>query len=120
MKKIFDRLRRWLIKKLGGYTEQFTPVRHKVIRLPDARAKKVQVQVIVYGPALYGHIDIEKYLKKRAIESIVRCLEENGYIKWEKTDDIEKCSLVFRATIWVVSPENLEPSYQSWVETHAG
>ena len=118
MKEFFDRLRRWLIKNLGGYTEQFTPVRHEVTRLPDARAQKVRVQVIEYGPALYGHINIEKYLKRRAIESIVRCLEENGYIKWERTDDIEKCSLVFRATIWAVRPEELETRFEAWVEPH--
>ena len=118
MKEFFDRLRRWLIKKLGGYTEQFTPVRKEITRLPDARAKKVQVQVIEYGPTLYGHSNIGEYLKRRAIESIVRCLEGNGYIKWERTDDIEKCSLVFRATIWAVRPEELETNYQEWVEPH--
>ena len=26
MKKFFDKIRRWLIKKLGGYTEQFPPL----------------------------------------------------------------------------------------------
>lgn len=118
MKKFFDHLRRWLIKKLGGYTEQFTPVRKEITRLPDARAKKVQVQVIESAPALYGHIDFGEYLKSRAIESIARFLEENGYIKWERTEDIEKCAIIFRATLWAISPEELEPSYQVWVETH--
>lgn len=118
MKKIFDRLRRWLIKKLGGYTEQLTPIRHEVTRLPDVKAQKVQVQVIGSGLTLHGHSDIREYLKSRAIESIARFLEENGYIKWERTDDIEKYSLVFRATIWAVRPEELEPRYETRVETH--
>ncbi len=118
MKKIFDRLRRWLIKKLGGYTEQYTPVREKTIRLPDARAEKVQVQIIEHRPMLYGHVEPEKYLKGRAIESIVRFLEENGCIKWERTNSIEECAILFRATLWVVKPENLEPCFQSWVEPH--
>ena len=119
MKKFFDRLRRWLIKKLGGYTEQFTPVRYEVTRLPDAKAKKVQIQMIEYYPTLMdSHADLEKYLKNRAIESIARFLEENGYIKWERTDDIERCALIFRATLYAVSAEDLEPRFQEWVETH--
>ena len=118
MKKFFDRLRWWLIKKLGGYTEQFTPVRKEIMRLPDAKAQKVQVQVIESGPALYGCSNIREYLKKRAIESIAHFLAENEYIKWERTEDIEKCTIIFRATLWAVKPEELEPNYQAWVEPH--
>lgn len=118
MKKTFDRLRRWLIKKLGGYTEQFTPVRKEITRLPDAKAKKVQIQIIELRPALERHIDIGEYLKRRAIESVAQFLEENGYIKWERTSDIEKCAVIFRATLWAVSVEELEPRHEAWVETH--
>ncbi len=118
MKKILDRLRRWLIKKLGGYTEQFTPVRKEITRLPDAKAEKVQIQMIESRPVLERHIDTWKCLERRAIESVAQFLEENGYIKWERTSDIERCAVIFRATLWVVRPEDLEPSYQSWVETH--
>lgn len=118
MKKFFNRLRRWLIKKLGGYTEQFTPVRKEITRLPDAKAQKVQVQIIEHRHMMTGHIDLGEYLKSRAIESIARFLEENGYIEWERTEDIEKCAIVLRATIWAVKPEELEPSYQAWVEPH--
>lgn len=118
MRKILDRLRRWLIKKLGGYTEQFTPVRKEITRLPDAKAKKVQIQIIESRQALERHIDIGEYLKRREIESVAQFLEENGYIKWERTSDIEKCAVIFRATLWVVSAEELEPRHEAWVETH--
>ena len=67
-----------------------------------------------------GHIDHEKRMKRLAIESIARFLDENGYIKWERTDDIEKCATIFQATIWAVSAKELEPSYQEWVEHEKG
>lgn len=74
--------------------------------------------MIESGPALYGCSNIREYLKRRAIESIARFLEENGCVKWERTGDVEKCAIIFRATLWVVRPEELEPSYKEWVEPH--
>lgn len=118
MKKFFERLRCWLIGKLGGYTEQFTTVRNVITRLPDAKAKEVQIQTIEYRSMRGSQIDFEKRMKRLAIESIARFLDENGYIKWERRDDIEKCAIIFQATLWAVSAKELETSYQEWVETH--
>lgn len=118
MKMFFDRLRRWLIKKLGGYTKQYAPVRNEITRLSSAKAEKVQIQIIESRLELACNADAEKYLKKRAIESIACFLAENGYIKWERTGDIERCAVIFRATLYAVSAEDLEPRFQGWVETH--
>lgn len=118
MKKFLERMRCWLIKKLGGYTEQYTPVRRESIRLPDARAEKVRIQIMENRLMLRGHIVPEKYMKSKAIESIARLLVENGCIKWERTDSIEEGATIFQATLWVVRPEDLEPRFQNYVETH--
>ncbi len=116
MKKIFTRLRHWLIKKLGGYTEQFTPIQRQSTRTVNVPTQKVQVQTSVGARELDSTIDFKRYCEKRMLDRLVQSLYQSGLILWERQDDIFEQKVNMRATLYVVNAEDLKPEFQCRVE----
>lgn len=118
MKKFFDRLRRWLIKKLGGYTEQFPPLQRQITRTADVPVQKVQAQISVTapGPEPGRDIDFKRYCEDQVMGILARELYKSGFIQWESENDICMRKVNVRATLRVVNANDLTPRFQCWVE----
>ncbi|MBD5098155.1 MAG: hypothetical protein HDT35_01125 [Clostridiales bacterium] len=115
MKKFFDRLRRWLIKKQGGYTEQFTPIRREITRTADVPLQKVQAQISVQPPDAGSPFGFERYCKSRLLELLLQELYQSGFILWESQNDIYEQKVNVRATLRVVNANDM-PRTSSWGE----
>ena len=85
MKKLLDRLRRWLIKKLGGYTEQFTPIRRQITPFANVPVQKVQAQISIVVPTLESAVDFKRYCEDQVLDLLMRELYQSGFILWGKT-----------------------------------
>lgn len=116
MKKIFDRLRRWLIKKLGGYTEQLTPIRREVAQTTDVPTEKIQVQISVERRDLCNGVDIKQFCENRLMEMLMQKIKESGFIRWESWFDISESKVNARATIVAANANSLRPIVLYWVE----
>lgn len=118
MKKIFDRLRRWLIKKLGGYTEQFTPIRlsvrnewQQIMRMENVPVQKVQAEISVQPPAVDSSFEFERYCKDRVLEQLLQELYQSDFILWERQDNVLEQKVNVRATLRVVNASDLKPHF---------
>lgn len=116
MKKFFDRLRRWLIKKLGGYTEQFTPIQREIGRTETIHPQKVQAQISVERTDIERSFEFERYCKNRVLELLLQELYQSDFILWERQDNVYEQKVNVRATLRVVNANDLRPSFQRWVE----
>ena len=116
MKKFFDRLRRWLIKKLGGYTEQFTPIQRQIERTAEVPVQKVQAQISIAAPGPDRVDDFKRYCEGQVLDLLVRELYESGFILWERQDDFMAQKVNVRATLRVVNANDLMPRFRCWVE----
>lgn len=114
MRNVLTRLRRWLIKRLGGYTEQFTPVHQETIRGTIVPVQKLQAQIAVCRPMRSGAIDFEKFCKDRVLEAIVCELHKSECVRWEC--ETGPLAVTLRATMYVANAEEMRPTYNSWVE----
>lgn len=117
MKKFFDRLRRWLIKKLGGYTEQYTPIRSEIVRQRSVKTHKLVAQTKVRAEDLAGGaIDYKQYCESVLLDRIVGDLQQSGLILWESSEDIFRQEVNVRATVYVADANDMMPYTKTWVE----
>lgn len=118
MKKIFDRLRRWLIKKLGGYTERFTPIQlqQQIRWTENVHTQKIQAQISVPFPGPGSAIDFKRYCEDQVLGVLMRELYQSGFILWESQKDDITRKVNVRATLRVVNANDLTPRFQCWVE----
>ena len=114
MKKFFDRLRRWLIKKLGGYTEQFAPTREivrsenvPVLRSEEVPLQKLQAEISIARPGPDSAVDFKRYCEHRVMERLMQEIYQSGFILWESQYDIITQRVNVRATLRVVNANDL-------------
>lgn len=107
MKKIFDRLRRWLIRKLGGYTEQFTPVQRQIEQAENVHPQKIQAQISVPMPSPDSVIDFRRYCESSVLDLLTLKLYQSGFILWETENDITQ-KVNVRATLYAVDANDNE------------
>lgn len=81
MKKLFDRLRRWMIRKLGRYTEQFTPIQRQIERAEKVHPQKIQAQISVSPPLHDSPIDFKGYCESHVLDLLARELYKSGLPK---------------------------------------
>lgn len=112
MKKFFTRLRHWLIKKLGGYTEQFTPIQRKITPIANVPVQKVQAQISVAAPGPNSALDFKRYCEGKVLDLLVRELYKSGFILWESQNDIITQKVNVRATLRVVNANDLTPRFR--------
>ena len=116
MRKILDRLRRWLIKKLGGYTEQFTPVVHRRIEvIPVMEMKPQMLQAVTRVVPMPGRErDLERCCKDQLTQILVQKLQESGFILWQRQDDMFERKVKVRAVLYAVSANDLHERFPGW------
>lgn len=115
MKGFLNRLIRWLIKKLGGYTEQFTPIQRKIGWTETVHPQKVQAQISVPIPGPDSAIDFKRYCEDQTLGLLVRELHQSGFIQWESQNDTIAQKVIVRVTLRVVNANDLTPRFR-WVE----
>lgn len=117
MKKFFDRLRRWLIKKLGGYTERYTPIRRDIVRERSVKTHTLVAKTTVRAEDLAGGaIDYKQYCESVLLDRIVVDLQQSGLILWESSEDIFRQEVNVRATVYVADANDMMPYTKCWVE----
>lgn len=116
MKKVLDRLRRWLIEKLGGYTEQFTPVAHRRMEvIPVMEMKPQMIQAVTSVAPMPGReFDLERCCKYQLIQTLVQKLQESGFILWQRQDDMFEQKVKVQAVLYVVNANDLHERFPYW------
>ena len=113
MKKIMDRIKKtvtrfkkWLIRKLGGYTEIFeTVTRTEVVAFP-VQPKKIMAACDVYtdwfndSQRLANSRSRKDFVEKELLSGMSKTIIDSMYV--ERTDDPRNCRIHFRASLWVV------------------
>lgn len=82
MKELLLKIRHWLIKKLGGYTEQAVPPPIRTTPPVYIRPEKVVAQTALSMDMVRMEEDrnvLVKYVKERLLERMVKELCEQGY-----------------------------------------
>lgn len=103
MKKFFDRMRRWMIKKLGGYTEQFTPIQPQITQMENVLVQEVQAKISIDASMLCSTIDFKRCCKDRVLGLLMWKLDQSGSILWERQDDFTAQKVNMRAMLRVVN-----------------
>lgn len=118
MKEFFIRLRHWLIKKLGGFTEQYAPVHTRVIRKADVKIRKVQAEMRVRQEDLMNNtLDVKRYCESQLRHKIVAMLQENGDVILESQEQFGYMAV--RATLYVAEGPGAalyvhRPMFERW------
>lgn len=113
MKNLFDRLRRWMIRKLGGYTEQFTPIQRQIELTKNVYPQKIQAQISVSPPLQDSTIDFKGYCESRVLELLALELYKSGFILWESQHEPFTQKVNVRGTLYVVN--EIKPYVKRWV-----
>lgn len=98
---IFDRLRRWLIKKLGGYTEQRQAVQI-VQQRANVRIYRIAEEMSIEAPT-ESAINYERYCKDELLKRIAQDLYQSDLVLWESNVDTIRQGMNVRATVCVIS-----------------
>ena len=115
MKKMFERLRLWLIKKLGGYTQQYAPVRQEIMRPADVPVRKLEAAIDIDMLRAHSAIDFRRCCECSVMELLMQKIYQSGFILWERCDDVIRQKVNMRATLYVVDANDLRPCFQ-WRE----
>ena len=108
MKKLWNRFKHWLIKKLGGYTEEQTKVVEKIVEKPLDEVKFTYYQakpICVSSRVRLDRLAIKYILKQDADELVNRIkskaacqigkqLVEGGFLYCETCHELETDSIV--------------------------
>ena len=108
MKQIFDRLRRWLIKKLGGYTERFTPMQRQIEHTKYIQPQRVQAQISISPPGPASEFSFKEYCESSLLNQLVRELYQSDFIMWESENEKYAGKVTVRATLYVVAADDLK------------
>ena len=108
MKKILERLRCWLIKKLGGFTEQVAPLQREITWSENVQRRKIQANVIVDRMVPDSGVDLKRYCERHMMETLMRELYQSGFILWERQDDVIEQKVHVRATLHMVNASDLK------------
>lgn len=92
MKNIVKKIKHWLIRKLGGYTEQFSyeskpiEVIHKTYDFwPMVLARKIKIDLF----DLNKIDEIIESVKHDMLYTVGERLNSNGFVKWQIVDNLE-------------------------------
>lgn len=115
MKKFFDKLRRWLIRRLGGCPDVFQP---PVVHLDTRRIQKIEVETVMQHWQLALAYRGIRSVREVAQEQIARAIAEE-LIKRELVilrEDVYspmRDAMTLRATLLVAEPnaDDLPPGF---------
>lgn len=104
MKKFFNRVRCWLIKKLGGYTEQFPPEFKTYNRQVERLCWECAVPAEVYGSETTLRDYMLREIEQRAMAELAKKLFIDGFVLVQTESLGPSFDLRRRYTILVARP----------------
>lgn len=115
MRDLLERLRLWLIKKLGGYDrQQIITTRHYMVRRP-VRVKRVVAAISVSYPQVCDLSRAEEAWKctyRQLAADLARQLIQERAVVIRRTDDIIHGNVVLRASVTVIDGRDAALCYQ--------
>lgn len=100
IKRTITRFKKWLIIKLGGYTDVFeTITRTEVVAFP-VQPKKIMAACDIYTDTLVKSQNRKDYVEGELLSGMAQKILDSMYI--ERSDDPRNCRIHFRASLWVV------------------
>ena len=106
MKDSLNKIRRWLIKKLGGYTEQVrqeVPVHyHNAYQLYPAHLQK-EARVLNYSGRDVSPREQDQ-MSRKLVDEMTAELIRGGFIRVRYANDPISCELICRAELYVIHP----------------
>ena len=119
MKKFFDKLRRWLIRRLGGYDY---PLQPPVVHLDTRRIEKIEVASVMqrwqFALAYSGIMSVTKVTQELIARDIAQeLIKRKLVILREDVYSSARDTVTLRATLFVAEPnaDDLPPDLGSVV-----
>lgn len=106
MKKFFDKLRRWLIRRLGGYDY---PLQQQVVHLDTRRIEKIEVASVMqrwqFALAYSGIMSVTKVTQELIARDIAQeLIKRKLVILREDVYSPMRDTVTLRATLFVAEP----------------
>lgn len=106
MKKFFDKLRRWLIRRLGGYDY---PLQQPVVHLDTRRIQKIEVETVMQhwqlALAYRGIRDVTEVAQEQIARAIAEeLIKRELVILREDVYSPMRDAMTLRATLFVAEP----------------
>lgn len=106
MKKFFDKLRRWLIRRLGGYDY---PLQQQVVHLDTRRIEKIEVASVMqrwqFALAYSGIMSVTKVTQELIARDIAQeLIKRKLVILREDVYSPMRDAMTLRATLFVAEP----------------
>lgn len=110
MTRRIERIKRWLIRKLGGFViypdSKYVVIEHTSVKPVPFRCKCVFNQQDLYTVNMNVlEMEATRSLKEKMLASILR--DENMF-KIEKIQEDGNDGIEYRATMWIVRPSDME------------
>lgn len=94
------KFKKWLIRKLGGYTEQIAYAPKKIIQIPDyERYIPIYLNYEMANRELA--IIPKKHITTHVKEQLAKCLMNEFDLPIETIENFERCSKTFRTRIFI-------------------
>lgn len=114
MKKIIERLRRWTIKKLGGYVEKEMVKNIAPFEAYTTMIVRVEKSVSVHEDVFVGKLDsyardnFMEFKREELTRHLMKELLDRGLVRFQKRENKLLGEVVIKATVSVVeTPEGV-------------
>lgn len=103
---MWDHIRRWLIRKLGGYAEPSEPItEQKYIEVQQIMRNIVPVTASVLIPIStaksLSHEELDRLVKQKLADEIARELVSSKAICHEQNPCLERCMIRFTGWVYI-------------------
>ena len=110
MSELLNRMRRWLIRKLGGFDIQKieqTRIVSPVVNI-DPIQLRVEFRVGAEQFCGFGARYFPEYIKDRMAREMAREILKRDAILLQSKENIERNEVVFRGSLFVYNPKDIE------------
>lgn len=117
MSELLNRLRRWLIRKLGGFDIQKieqTRIVSPVVNI-DPIQLRVEFRVGAEQFCGFGARYFPEYIEDRMAHELVREILKRGAILLQSKENIERNEIVFRGSLFVYTPKDIGLYTREWI-----
>ena len=99
MKKLINKIRKWLIVKLGGYAVPYSEIKY-------ITPKPVRVSAFYkhYRDEIIG----EKSLKEYLVHMLAKEIEKSKLYKFNQCADVDRNMIVSQISVFIVNPNKTE------------
>lgn len=99
------RLRHWLIKKLGGFTEQYTISRFNVNQV-EIKPEIIRIEMSAHVWQPISEQEMVECVKTKICNDIASELMKNDFVVLERKDDLRRYDRIYRGTVAVFNAKD--------------